>query len=90
MRRNNLQIYMDLLSCLSDGKEKRITDIVCASNVNAVFAKKALYLAVKRGEVKEIKKGRKSDYVIDNKGLDLVNGFKPYKEFSEKLEATIK
>jgi len=81
--RSKFQNYMDSLDAIAIGNN-RVTHIMKAANVNCGTLKKMLYIATQRGEVVEAQNG---SYTISERGLGLLNGWKPYKEFSKRLDS---
>ena len=80
---------MDVLGAVADGKRKK-TKIYFASNVNPSVLDKFLDLAIERGEVSTTQKKSMTEYDITPKGLLLVEGWKPYKEFINSIENDMK
>ena len=83
MKRNKLQEYMDSLDAIANGNN-RVTQIMETASINGTFLKKMLYIATQRGEVVETKKG---SYSIGEKGLEFLNEWKQYKEFSKRIDS---
>jgi predicted transcriptional regulator len=95
MKRSKLEMYMTLLSSLSGNAEssgnvgKGITKIMYATNINCTIAKEMLAIAEGRGDVKKTKQKNRQNYVLTDRGLSFVDGWRQYKEFSEKLESSL-
>lgn len=74
----------------SGSERKGITKIMYATNINCSVAKVILDIAEKRGDVEKTKQKNRPNYTLSDRGLNFVNGWKQYKEFSEKLELALK
>lgn len=72
---------MDSLDAIASGKNI-ITHIMEAAHVNCSTLKKMLYIAVERREIEE----KNGTYTLSEKGLALVNEWKPYNEFSKRID----
>jgi predicted transcriptional regulator len=73
MRRNNLDIYADILQVAQPGARK--TQIVYKANLNFMIAKKYLKNLVETGLIEKFDKR----YYTTNKGVNFIES---YKEFS--------
>ena len=80
MRRSKIEIYMEILSILSQRGFSRITHIMYDSNTNCSLLKENLIFMIKQGLVEEKFVGHdRIAYCITPRGVSILNSFKELK-----------
>ena len=89
MRRSKIEIYMEILSILSQRGQSRITHIMYDSNTNCSLLKETLIFMIKQGLVEEkFVRNDKVAYCITHRGISVLNSFKELRTVLPTIEET--
>lgn len=84
MKRSKLEIYMNFLSEIANGKSK-ITQIANGSEI--ARTRNYLVLAENRREVKSKPEGKGNSYSLTKDGLKILDDWKKYQSFLESIRS---
>jgi len=89
MRRSKIEIYMEILSILSQRGLSRITHIMYDSNTNCSLLKENLIFMIKQGLVEEKFVGHdRVAYCITLRGVSILHSFKELQTVLPIIEKT--
>lgn len=89
MRRSKLEMYIDVLRALAYGGPLKLTYVMYKANVNFGIVTECLRFLTKEGLVEERIVGKKRVvYVITQRGITVIKGFREVKQLLPITEET--